>query len=184
MTTVYFIRHAESDTNVRDREIRPLTEKGLQDAKSITSLFREIKVDRIYSSPYKRAVDTVSPLADMRKLDITIIDDFKERRSDSIKSIELTELIKQQWNDFSYTLSDGECYSEVQQRNIKALHRVLSENEGGTVVIGTHGISLCTVMNFYRPISLRDLGRILLTMPYIVRVRFDGENFIDLEELM
>lgn len=184
MTTIYFVRHAESDINIRDGESRPLTEKGLKDAKNIIPLFREIEIDRVYSSPYKRAVDTVSPLANIRKLEIEVIDDFKERRSDTVKSVELSELIKRQWDDFTYTLSDGECYSDVQSRNIKALARVLSENEGGTVVIGTHGISLCTMIHFYHPISLKNLGRILLTMPYIARMRFDGGRFVDFEELL
>lgn len=31
MTTVYFIRHAESDNTVRDGRIRPLTKKGMCD---------------------------------------------------------------------------------------------------------------------------------------------------------
>jgi 2,3-bisphosphoglycerate-dependent phosphoglycerate mutase len=36
MTTVYFIRHAQSDTKVHDGRIRPLTEKGMNDRILVT----------------------------------------------------------------------------------------------------------------------------------------------------
>ena len=64
MTTVYLIRHAESDRSVRKSGSRPLTEKGREDALKLVGLFQGMEIDRIYSSPYKRALDTVSPLAD------------------------------------------------------------------------------------------------------------------------
>ena len=31
MTTVYFVRHAQSDASVQDPFLRPLTEQGLRD---------------------------------------------------------------------------------------------------------------------------------------------------------
>ena len=182
MTTVYFVRHAQSDASIRDGRIRPLTDKGLKDAKSLALLFKNIEIDQIVSSPYKRAIDTVLPLADQHKLKIITIDDFKERRSDSIQTIEMTKLIEMQWNDYTYTLSDGECLKDVQNRNISALRRVLAENNEKTIIIGTHGMALCTIMHFYRPLNVIDLRRILLTMPYIIRMDFDDDKFIDMKE--
>lgn len=183
MTTIYFVRHAESDSSIRDGKVRPLTKKGLEDAKNLVTLFQDIELDRIYSSPYKRAVDTVFPLATSRKLDITVIDDFRERRSDIVQTIGMAELIQMQWNDFTYTLSDGECLRDVQLRNMNALRQVLSENDGKNAVIGTHGMALCTMMHFYHPMDLENLRRILLTMPYVTRMTFDGYEFVSMEEL-
>ena len=58
MTTVYFIRHAESDFSVRDGRIRPLTEKGLADRKLATEFLQGKNIDAVLSSPYKRAVES------------------------------------------------------------------------------------------------------------------------------
>jgi len=60
MTTLYFIRHAESDTSVTDDRTRPLTVKGHTDCALVADYLSDKIIDAIYSSPYKRAVDTIS----------------------------------------------------------------------------------------------------------------------------
>ncbi len=62
-TNVYFIRHAESDNTVRDGRIRPLTPKGLADCSLVTNYLNDKNIDMVFSSPFKRAVDTVSDFA-------------------------------------------------------------------------------------------------------------------------
>ena len=183
MTTVYLIRHAESDRSVIETEVRPLTEKGLEDAQKLVNVFRDIEIDRMYSSPYKRALDTVSPLADSCGLGITIVDDFKERRGETVHTMDAEALVVRQWMDFSFSLSDSECFADVQRRNLQSLRDVVAENEGQTLAIGTHGVAMCTMLHFFSPISLKELGRILLTMPYVARIRFDGQQFVDMKEL-
>jgi len=183
MTTVYFIRHAESDRSIQDTRERPLTAKGLADAEKLAALFTDTAIHRIYASPYKRAVDTVAPLAESRKLDITRVENLRERDRDSVESMGMEEKILLQWNDFSYVPMDGECYLDVQQRNLNALRGILAENEGQTVVIGTHGIAMCTTIHFFSPIGHKQLRRILLTMPYVTRLMFDKDRFIEISEL-
>ena len=180
MTTVYLIRHAESDRSFRKGSIRPLTEKGREDAEKLVGVFRDIEIDRIYSSPYKRALDTVSPLADSRGLGITTVDDFRERRSDTAQTMAMEELIARQWKDYSFTLSDGECYGDVQRRNLRSLRCVVAENEGCTLVIGTHGVAMCTILHYFSPINTKELKRILLTTPFVVRIRFDGQQLVNM----
>ena len=53
--------------------------------------------------------------------------------------------IRHLWNDYDYTLSDGECLREVQERNIAALNDVLSRYQNMNIVIGTHGTALSTI---------------------------------------
>lgn len=40
---IFFVRHAEPDLSVRDDMLRPLTEKGMADAKLITEAFKDKK---------------------------------------------------------------------------------------------------------------------------------------------
>jgi 8-oxo-dGTP diphosphatase len=47
----------------RDDRRRPLTPKGEQQALGLVDLLAGLGVDRIYSSPFVRCVDTVQPLA-------------------------------------------------------------------------------------------------------------------------
>lgn len=127
MTTVYFIRHAESDNSVRDGAVRPLTQKGMRDRTLVTEYLSDKSIDTIFSSPYKRAVDTISDFAIKSGLEIKTVDDFRERKSDSdwLRDTDFWPFIERQWADFNYSLSDGECLAEVQERNIAALNDVL-----------------------------------------------------------
>ncbi|WP_201767691.1 histidine phosphatase family protein [Sporolactobacillus laevolacticus] len=80
MTTIYFVRHAESDHRVQHDRIRPLTDKGMKDRALVTQYLHDKHVDVVLSSPYKRAVDTVKHFADEKGLPIHCIKDFRERK--------------------------------------------------------------------------------------------------------
>jgi len=84
MTTVYFIRHAEPNYDNHDDLSRELSKKGLEDRKRVTSFLLDKSIDIVLSSPYKRAMDTVSDFAQQKGLDITVIDGFRERKVDSV----------------------------------------------------------------------------------------------------
>ena len=66
MTTLYFMRHAESEANLADilaSQIDfPLTQKGMADAQEIADEFKQqYKIDCIISSPLIRAKQTAIP---------------------------------------------------------------------------------------------------------------------------
>ena len=121
MTTIYFIRHAEPNYANHDDKTRGLSAKGLEDRKLVSEYLKDKNVDAILSSPYKRAIDTVKHFADSSHHTIEIINDFRERKVDSIWIEDFNTFCKRQWSDFSYKLSDGESLLEVQEMNIRAL---------------------------------------------------------------
>ncbi|MDR1736729.1 MAG: histidine phosphatase family protein [Oscillospiraceae bacterium] len=182
MTTVYFIRHAESDNAVRDGRIRPLTEKGLHDRAFVTDFLRDKYIDAVLSSPYKRAIDTVAPFAEERGLEIRLIEDFRERRSDvdfTRETFGFEEFMRRQWADFNYTYSNGESLAEVQSRNIAALNGVLAKYKDKPVVIGTHGTALSTIINYYDPTyGYDDFMPMVDIMPWVVRMEFNGDGCV------
>ena len=59
MTTIYFVRHVEPNYNNHDDMSRELTDKGIADSKLVTRFLSDKNVDIVFSSPYKRAIDTV-----------------------------------------------------------------------------------------------------------------------------
>ena len=83
MTTVYFVRHAEPNYENHDDRTRELSPKGMEDRRLVTKFLSDKKVDVVLSSPYRRAVDTVSEFAESQGLAIRIVEDFRERRIDS-----------------------------------------------------------------------------------------------------
>jgi len=186
MTTVYFIRHAESDHTVRDPQTRPLTEKGMRDRRLVTGYLRDKNINAVYSSPYLRAIETVADFADARGLGVTTVDGFRERISDCgwMKDETFASFMHEQWSDRSYTLSDGECLAEVQERNIAALNDVLVKEEGNAVAIGTHGTALSTIINYYDgAYGYEDFMAMVRIMPWVVKMEFNGAACVGIEKI-
>lgn len=183
MTTVFFIRHAEPNYDNHNDALRELSAKGLSDRKLVTRFLAGQRIDAVLSSPYKRAVDTVKEFADSFGFQIGLVDDFRERRIDSVWIENFEEFSKRQWRDFDFKQSDGECLRQVQERNIKALNGVLERYSGKTIAVGSHGTALSTIINYYNPaFSYDDFERIRGLMPWIVRFEFDWDkNCTDIE---
>ncbi len=59
MTTVYFIRHAQSDRFVHDDRTRPLTAEGLADTKQITAALRDAGIAHILSMEEILRIDKI-----------------------------------------------------------------------------------------------------------------------------
>lgn len=76
---LYIIRHGESQGNVgQDVENPCLTELGQKQAELLALRLRNVKFDAILSSPLTRAVQTATPLAELRGMPITVFDELYE----------------------------------------------------------------------------------------------------------
>lgn len=149
MTTIYFVRHAEPNYNNHDDMSRELTNKGLKDRRLVTEFLMDKQIQVILSSPYKRAVDTVRDFAEIKGMDITVIDEFRERKVGNEWIEDFNSFCKKQWENFEYKLSDGESLKEVQDRNIFKLKKVILKYKGKNIVVGSHGTALGTIINYY-----------------------------------
>lgn len=110
MTTVYFVRHAESDSSIRNAMTRPLTPKGLQDRKKIIDFLEGQHIDAVLSSPYQRAADTVIPLAEQNGLSVQTVGEFREHETalDALSDEDYFREIQRYWTDLSYKIGSDE----------------------------------------------------------------------------
>ncbi len=183
MTNIYFVRHAEPNYENHDDRGRELTEKGLRDREAVTEYLMDKEIHAVLSSPYKRAVDTVKQFADARGMGIGLVEDFRERKVDSVWIDDFNAFARRQWGDFEYKLTDGECLREVQERNISALYEVLRKYEGRNAAIGSHGTAISTVIHFFDPsFGYEGFRRIQKVMPLVVRFAFEGERCVAIEK--
>ena len=183
MTHIYFVRHAEPNYNNHDDLTRELSPKGMADRELVSEFLADKQVDIVLSSPYKRAVDTVAHFASLRDLPITTIRDFRERKVDSVWIDDFDTFTRNQWADFNYKLIDGETLAEVQKRNISALQEVIKQHKGKTVVIGSHGTALSTIINHFVPqFGIEEFSRIKSIMPWIVHFSFLDNDCVRIEE--
>lgn len=181
MTSIFFVRHAQPDVNWEDDRTRPLTAIGLEDSKQVTETLKDMEIDIFYCSPFKRSRDTISDCANTYKMDIHIDERLRERNpgKDSVKYLE------KRWENFNFCEEGGENLASVQQRNIEALKEILSKHPDKKIVIGTHGTALSTILNYYDPsFGCDGFKRIWFSLPYIIRLDFEGDKLIKKTELL
>ena len=83
---------------------------------------------------------------------------------------------------FRSKLANGKSLNEVQWRSTAALSNVLDEHIGKTIVIGTHGTSLSTIINYYdHTFTYAEFEKIKNKMPWIVKMTFDKTNLMSIE---
>ena len=182
LTTVFFVRHAQSLHPWEDDRTRPLTEEGLSDRSLVLDTIKGRQIDVFLSSPYKRSVDTIKPAADFFGMPIITDERFRERKNGEYGKV--TGLLARRWSDFDYAEEGGESLRSTQDRNISALFDALDRYAGKSIVIGTHGTALSTILNYYEPsFCVDDFLRIVDWMPYIIELTFAGHDLIRKKEL-
>lgn len=148
MTTVYFIRHAQSNRFEKDDRTRPLTEEGMADTLKITENLKNSGISHIVSSPYTRTIQTVTNLSEALGIKIETEEDLRERNAGKWHGDNFFDFIEKQWADFNYHILDGECLADVQKRNISVVERIVEKYSGEVIGVATHGTALSTIINY------------------------------------
>jgi 2,3-bisphosphoglycerate-dependent phosphoglycerate mutase len=183
MKHLYFVRHAEPDHDWEDDRTRPLSSAGLSDSGAVTLALRDITIDLIISSPYIRTVDTIRETASEHGLEIVTDERLREREQGSLPNS--WEMIARRWNNFKYREGGGESLDMVRKRNMAAIFEYLTDDTSDSIVIGTHGTSLSTILNYFDPAYGFDgFKRMINYMPYIIRLDFDGLRYVGREEIL
>ena len=181
MTRVYFVRHAQSDYRSGSDRERGLTAEALEDRKIVLDFLRDKQVDVFWCSPYRRSLDTIREAADFYGKPIQTDERLRER--EAAPGGNNRELFRKRWADFDWHEPGGESLRSVQERNIAALTEILEQNRDQTIVIGTHGTALSTILNYYDPgYDCDAFLRIIDWMPFVVELDFDGTQFLSQKE--
>lgn len=177
MTRVYFVRHAQSDYRSGSDRERGLTAEAMEDRQVVLDFLRDKPVDVFWCSPYRRSLDTIRTAAEFFGMPIRTDERLRER--ETVPGGNCREMFRKRWGDFDWHEPGGEALRSVQERNIAALTEILEQNEGKTVVIGTHGTALSTILNYYDPSWDCDAFlRIIDWMPFVVDLDFEGTRYL------
>lgn len=159
MTEIILLRHAEPESAglYIGRGSDPgLSDKGRSDAAAIVPGLIAENPERIYSSPQKRAMETVVPIALKTGLDIKVVDDlaeidFGEWEGLSWKEIENKDPeIWRSWldNPWKVQAPGGESLKDLKNRVIGSLNTILNDNPAGKVLIAAHGGPIRSILGY------------------------------------
>lgn len=174
---VLLVRHAEplpvGTPDLHDDD-RPLTDAGRSAADELAAELDGWELTAIYSSPYVRAVETVTVLAERRGLPVQLIDDLRERRLSPEPHDEWRLTLERSWSDADFELPGGESGRTAQRRAIAILDLLRARHaDGGRIVLGSHGNLISLILQALQPEVGYDF-HMAMPMPALYRLTHDG----------
>lgn len=149
MKRIILIRHCHAEGQHIDS---PLTKHGVNQAHAV-SLFLEnrgYEIDRIVSSPYLRAIETIKPFAEKHHLPVEQNDCLQERLLSEEPIDDWIEVLEQSFVDRDFRLPGGESSNDALQRARQILDAVLEDEENTTTVLVTHGNLLAILLKEFQ----------------------------------
>jgi probable phosphomutase (TIGR03848 family) len=141
MTTLHLIRHGENDF-MRLHKLAGwlpgihLNDRGRAQAEALVTLFKEVQLQAIYSSPLERSTETAAPLARAHGLAVQRRTGLGETRygrweGQSISRLRRLKLWSQMQTAPSLvTIPEGDSCRELQARIVGELERIMSRHSG------------------------------------------------------
>ena len=140
-TTIYFIRHGETDWNSSGRlqgtEDVELNDFGREQALQTGRYFETEHCDIIVSSPLKRAFETAQIIASRLSIPtVHVVEEIKERSYGSASGL-LPEERRSQFPDG--VIPGQEDFEHLRQRAMTGLTKIVSDFMGKRIIVVSHG---------------------------------------------
>lgn len=190
MVKILLIRHGQSLSNnsgtITGQIDSPLSELGLKQAELVSNyVYKNYKVDAIYSSDLTRAVKTLEPLAILAGLEINKTPNLRELDCGEWEGEKISVLnnnpLYVKWRDYDLTVKipGGESFLEVQERAINTLNQIVLENDGKTVAVVAHGgvirMLFASILNIPNTQWKEKLGYV--TNASLTHIEYNNGNF-------
>ena len=189
MVKLLVVRHGYSQSNLDGTFTghldAPLTDLGLKQGQLVSDyIYKNYKIDAIYSSDLTRAVTTIKPLADSLNMPIIKCKNLREiyggiwegKTIAKIKELYADDYNK--WHSYAEDMcpTQGESMREVMIRAKNALTDIASKNTGKTVVVATHGGLIKALQGELMGLKVSELGSFdYVCNASIMEIEFDGE---------
>ncbi len=147
---IYIIRHCEAEGQPVESE---LTDVGFKQAIDLAAFFYDIEIDRIISSPYKRTIQSILPLANQRNIEIELNHQLTERILSKEHLTDWLDKLRMTFADFDLRYEGGESSQEAANRIIEVVEAILHGNEENTILV-THGNLMSLLLNHFN----KDFG--------------------------
>ena len=154
-TLIYLVRHGESVGNLNriclGHTDLDITDLGYKQAFKTALALREIDFDAIYSSDLIRAIHTAQPHAELHRLDVIPMQDFRELYFGDWENCSvdyLTEVYKEDftvaWRQVfgTFTPPRGESVVEMAERMAKGIKKIANMHPGKNLLVVSHAAAI------------------------------------------
>ncbi len=151
MVTMYVVRHCEAEGNslkiYQGHIDLGITKAGEKQLEKLGERFENIHIDKVYSSPLKRARKTAAAIADKKGLPIIDNEGLIELYGGDFEGMKFATIFSDyanyesiwQNNPQDFCAPNGESMRALYTRVWNAVLDISKENEGKTLVLASHG---------------------------------------------
>ncbi len=188
--TFYFIRHGQTDLNLRGivqgRGVNsPLNETGFKQAAAFYQAFKDVPFDKVYTSTLLRTKQTVQqfidagiPTEELEGLDEISwgIYEGKEQDEDILSGF---EKVVSSWRTGSLDLSieEGESPNVLVKRQKEAIAHMLTRTDEHTVLVCMHGRALRIMLCHLTDLDVCMMDDFPHTNTALYILEYDGNSF-------
>lgn len=142
---IYIVRHCKAEGQPPESQ---LTDEGFIQANQLVDFFSDVEIDRIISSPFTRATQSIQPLAKSR--DLTIYEDNRlaERKLSDEPQENWLEFLEESFVNLDINMVGGETGREAMNRGTAVINNILKTNLNRTVIV-THGNLMTLLLKHY-----------------------------------
>lgn len=171
-TTLILVRHAQAEGNFL-REFHGwtdsrITEMGHEQAALVAERLSDLRIDVLYSSSMKRALQTAQYISDRKQLPILRTDKLKEINGGAWEGVAFSQLpVKwpqehETWENrpHLHRMPGGETMEEFQKRLIEEIESIIKANPGKVICIVTHGTAIKSLMCHFQVCDLSEMAKI------------------------
>lgn len=144
---IYLITHCEAGGQSSEAQ---LTEKGVSQAAELAEFFTGMKIDRIISSPYLRAIQSIERVAKQEKIDIEIEARLAERILSTEVLSDWLDKLEATFEDLDLKLDRGESSREAMNRVVSVVEEIFKSDSENTLIV-THGNLMSLLIKNYLP---------------------------------
>lgn len=168
MTEIYLIRHAQAEGNLyrmmQGHWDGSVTALGLKQIDALAERFRTVHVDALYASDLYRTRLTASAITRYHDLPMQLRPALREINVGSWEARFFGDVAYEQpeaMHDFifdpeKWQAPGAETYAEVGQRAYAELIRIAEANDGKSVVVVSHGVTILCLLSRILGIGLGD----------------------------
>lgn len=145
MKNIYLIRHCKAEGQPPHSK---LTDLGLKQAQELKEFLKDHNISYITSSPYIRAVDTITPLSKELNITVNIDERLKEKVLISKEVEDFTPLLIEAFKDIDLRFEGGESSREATTRAIEVIEDLLNREDENIAVV-THGELFSLIVKYF-----------------------------------
>ncbi|MGM7700455.1 histidine phosphatase family protein [Pseudalkalibacillus sp. Hm43] len=141
---LYIVRHCKAEGQPPEA---PLTEEGFKQAEELPDFFTNKKVERIVSSPFTRAQQSIQPTADQLGIEMELDDRLAERTLSTQPMENWMVNLARTYEDMHLKFEGGESSQEATDRAMAVINELKSDNKDAVIV--THGNLMSLILQHF-----------------------------------